>query len=345
MPEMGLIVIHEIKMMPTNSTLPANDNYRQSITIFFGNPEIELSLGENVYIASAIIKHFMKNFAFLLLIVLFACQSKQKETTNMVSVSILPQKYFVDQIAGNLLQVNVLVPPGSSPHNYEVLPSQMKDLAKSKVWLQIGLLTFEDAWKEKLSEINKDLKIVNCSEEITPIAGSKCEEEGHDHEHSGAFDPHIWLAPAEVKTIAKNTLRALKAGFPEHAPAFENNYNRFIKHLDSLSTQIETQLAPLTNRNILIFHPALAYYARQFMLTQIPLELDGKEPSPKHMKEIVDLAKAQQIRTIFIQKEFDSENALQLSREIGGEVVVIDPLEYEWEKQMMDITQKIAAQK
>jgi zinc transport system substrate-binding protein len=286
----------------------------------------------------------MKNIAFLLLIVLFACQSKPKDAANMVSVSILPQKYIVDQIAGDLLQVNILVPPGSSPHNYEVLPSQMKDLAKSKLWIQIGLLTFEDTWKEKLSEINKDLTIVNSSEGIELIAGSECEEEEHDHEHSGAYDPHIWLAPAEVKIIAANMLVTLKTGFPEHSETFEKNYDRFSARIDSLSAQIETQLAPLTNRNILIFHPALAYFARQFNLTQIPLELDGKDPSPKHMKAIVDLAKAQQIRTIFIQKEFDSENALQLSREIGGEVMTIDPLDYQWEKQMMDITRKIATQ-
>lgn len=285
----------------------------------------------------------MKKYLYLFFVVLFACQPKPKETSSLVSVSILPQKYFVEQIAGNLLQVNVLVPPGSSPHNYEVLSSQMKDLAKSKAWLQIGLLTFEDAWKEKLAQINKDLQIVNCSEGISPLAGDDHHENGHSHE--GAFDPHVWLAPAEVKTLAQNTLKALMKSFPEHAPEFEENYSSFILKIDSLSAQIDQKLAPLKNRNILIFHPALAYYARQFKLEQIPLELDGKEPSPKHMKEIVDLARAQNIRVIFIQKEFDSENALQLSREIGGEVVIIDPLDYNWEKQMLDITEKIAAQK
>jgi zinc transport system substrate-binding protein len=209
--------------------------------------------------------------------------------------------------------------------------------------LQIGLLTFEDAWKEKFAEINKDLTIVNCSEGIEPLAGIKSED--IDHDHSGTFDPHIWLAPAEVKIIARNTLNALKTSFPEHAVAFEENYTRFISKVDSLSAQIQQQLVPLKNRNILIFHPALAYYARQFNMVQIPLELDGKEPSPKHMKDIVDLARKENIRIIFIQKEFDSENALQLSREIGGEVIVIDPLDYNWEKQMLDITEKIATQK
>lgn len=285
----------------------------------------------------------MKKYLYLFIVILIACQPQPKETSSLVSVSILPQKYFVEQIAGHLLQVNVLVTPGSSPHNYEVLPSQMKDLAKSKAWLQIGLLTFEDAWKEKLANINKDLLIVNSSEGILPLAGDDHHEEGH--EPAGAFDPHVWLAPAEVKTLAQNTLKALTKSFPQHTSEFERNYSRFILKIDSLSAQIDQKLAPLKNRNILIFHPALAYYARQFNLDQIPLELDGKEPSPKHMKDIVDLAHQQNIHVIFIQKEFDSAFAKQMAQEINGEVLVIDPLDYNWEKQMLDITEKIAAQK
>jgi zinc transport system substrate-binding protein len=287
----------------------------------------------------------MKKLIYVLVIILLSCQLKQKETANMISVSILPQKYFVDQIAGKLVQVNVLVPPGSSPHNYEVLPSQMKDLAKSKAWLQIGLLTLEDALKSKLADINKNMAIVNCSEGITPIAGSGHKEEGHQHAENEAFDPHIWLAPAEVKIIAKNTLNALETGFPEHSGIFKANYVRFIARIDSISQLIDQKLSTLKSRNILIFHPALAYYTRQFRLSQIALEFDGKEPSPRHMKEIVDLAHEQNIHIIFIQKEFDPSFAQQLSREIDGKVVIIDPLDYNWEKQIMDITEKIAAQK
>lgn len=289
----------------------------------------------------------MRKYLYILVLLLAACQPKPKDGREIVSVSILPQKYFVDQIAGKLLQVNVLVPPGSSPHNYSILPSQMKDLAKSKVWLQIGLLTFEEALKDKMADINKNLVIVSCSDGIDAIAGSECEEEGHDHEndHHEAYDPHIWLAPAESKIIAQNTLDALKNGFPQHTATFETNYTRFVARIDSISVLIDHRLAPLKSRNILIFHPALAYYARQYNLNQIALELDGKEPSPRHMKNIVDLAREQNIRVIFIQKEFDAENALQLSREIGGEVIIIDPLDYNWEKQLQDITEKIAEQK
>lgn len=288
----------------------------------------------------------MKKYLSILIFLLAACQQKPKNDQAMVSVSILPQKYFVNQIAGPLLQVNVLVPPGSSPHNYEILPSQMKDLAHSKAWLQTGLLTFEEALKEKLASVNKNVAMVNCSEGIHAIEGSECEEEGHDHEHAHheAFDPHIWLAPAETKIMAQNTLKALKSAFPEHAEKFDANYSRFTSRIDSLAEVIDGKLSSLKNRHILIFHPALAYYARQFNLEQIALEMDGKEPSPRHMKEIVDLAHAQDIHVIFIQKEFDAAFARQLAKEIQGQVVVIDPLDYDWQKQMLDITEKIAAQ-
>ncbi|MFY9154218.1 MAG: zinc ABC transporter substrate-binding protein [Prolixibacteraceae bacterium] len=288
----------------------------------------------------------MKNFAYLFILLLFACQPKQNETTDLVSVSILPQKYFTDRISGGLLQVNVLVPPGASPHDYSVLPSQMKALSKSKVWLQIGLLSFEEVWNDKFADMNKDLRIVNCSEGIDPIAGSdEHETEDPEHDHGGGIDPHIWLAPNDAKILAKNTLIALKSGFPEHAEAFEKNFIQLTAEMDSLSNEIEQELASMPNRSFLIFHPTLGYFARQFQLEQIPLELDGKEPSPRHMKDIVDVARRKNIHTILIQKEFDTENALQLSREIEGKVVVIDPLDYDWEKQIREISQNIAARK
>ena len=286
----------------------------------------------------------MKRQLFLLLIVLWGCQNPVQKQSDTITVSILPQKYLVEQLAGNILKVNVLVPPGSSPHNYEILPSQMKEMARSKAWIQIGLLTFEDAWKEKLGEINKNLLIVNSSERIPLLAGSDHDHEAEGHHHAETFDPHVWLSPAEMKVLGQNTLNALTKCFPDHQREFEENYASFVRKVDSLSVQIDQKLSPLKNRNILIFHPALAYFARQFKLEQIPLELDGKEPSPKHIKEIVDLAHQQNIRVIFIQKEFDPAFAQQMAHEINGQVLVIDPLDYNWEKQMLDITEKIATQ-
>lgn len=282
----------------------------------------------------------MKKLVYVLVLFLIACNSNTGNYGKLVSVSILPQKYFVDQISGGLVQVNVLVPPGASPHEYSVLPSQMRALSHSKVWLQIGMLGFEEAWKDKLAGSSKDLKLVNCSSGIDLLADNDKEEE-----HGSGADPHVWLAPADAKVVALNTFTALKSAFPEDSASFRKNYTRFVADIDSLSIDINQKLSGLTNRSFLIFHPTLGYFARQYQLEQIPLEFEGKEPSPRHMKEMVDLARAKGIHTVFIQKEFDTENALQLSREINGEMVVIDPLDYNWKNQIVQIAQKLASQK
>lgn len=278
----------------------------------------------------------MKKFAYLFVVLLIACQPAQKSNKKLVTVSILPQKYFVDQVSGGQLEVNVLVPPGADPHEYSVLPSQMRALSKSKLWLQIGLLGFEKAWEGKIADVNKNLKLVNCSEGISLLAGSD--------EHDGGADPHTWLAPEDVKIMARNTFDSMKNAFPEDSASFRKNYGRFLLAVDSLSAQVEQTLSGMKNRSFLIFHPTLGYFARQYHLEQIPIEFEGKEPSPRHMKELVDEAREKGIRAIFIQKEFNKENAVQLSREINGKVVTIDPLSYDWRKEILQIAQKLAAQ-
>lgn len=281
----------------------------------------------------------MKKLIYLLVLLLFGCNSNTGNFGKLVTVSILPQKYFVDQISGGLVKVNVLVPPGADPHEYSVLPGQMRALAHSKVWLQIGLLGFEQAWENKIADVNKNLKLVNCSEGINLLADS---DEGEEH-GSGA-DPHTWLAPEDAKIVARNTFEALKNAFSEDSVSFRENYTRFVLEIDSVSIQVGNELSGVTNRSFLIFHPTLGYFARQFHLDQIPIELEGKEPSPRHMKNLVDLAREKRIHTIFIQKEFNKENAVQLSQEIGGEVVVIDPLNYDWKNEILQIAKKIATQ-
>lgn len=281
----------------------------------------------------------MKKLIYLLVLLLFACNSNTGNSGKLVSVSILPQKYFVDQISGRQVKVNVLVPPGADPHEYSVLPSQMRALSHSKLWLQIGLLGFEEAWQNKIADVSKNLKLINCSQGIDLLTGN---DEAEQHE-AGA-DPHVWLSPDEAKVLARNTFAALKSAFPEDSVSFRKNYQRFLSGIDSLSVQVEQTLSGMKNRSFLIFHPTLGYFARQFHLEQIPIELEGKEPSPRHMKNLVDLAREKGIHTIFIQKEFNKENAVQLSHEINGAVVVIDPLNYNWKSEILQIAQKLAAQ-
>ena len=283
----------------------------------------------------------MKKIALFILLIGFGCSPRPTPETPIVSVSILPQKYIVEKIAGDLVQVQVLVPPGASPELYSLMPSQMKDLSASEAWLRIGKIGFEEGWTDKIQQAIPQLKIIDTSVQAEWIAGE--EEEHGDHIHLHGIDPHIWSSPREMSGIATETYRTLVALFPEKEGELTARHEAFQQEISQLDIDLKNQFDQLENKKFLIFHPALSYLARDYGLEQIALEVDGKEPSPNHMKSVVELARTANIRVIFIQKEFDRENARQLANEIGGEVIQIDPLNENWEGQLREIASKITS--
>ncbi len=283
----------------------------------------------------------MKRLLFLLLIVGAACSSPQKTKQNLITVSVLPQKYFVERIAGDLVEVQVLIPPGASPATYSLSPSQMKDLSDSQAWLRIGKIGFENTWYEKIEQGNPNLEFFDTSDSAKWIYG--VEEVHGDHVHQHGVDPHIWMSPDEVVKIAELTFQALASLFPENAQAFEGNFEAFRSEIEALDRDLTAKFDRLENRKFLIFHPALTYFARDYNLVQVPMEVEGKEPSPKYMSELVKHSREDNIHVVFIQKEFDLENAQQMAIELDGEVVQIDPLSEQWETQIREIADKIVA--
>ncbi|MGQ7868977.1 metal ABC transporter solute-binding protein, Zn/Mn family [Sunxiuqinia sp. sy24] len=281
----------------------------------------------------------MKRLVLIALVFLGACSTPKTSDKNLLTVSILPQKYFVEKIAGDLVEVQVLVPPGASPSTYSLLPSQMKDLSRSLAWLRIGKIGFEDAWHEKIEQGNPHLKVVDTSADADWIA-DEIEQHG-DHVHAHGVDPHIWMSPAEARKIAALTHKALVSLFPDEASSFKQNYELFLTEIDLLDEQLLSQFDGLKSRKFLIFHPALTYLARDYDLEQISLELEGKEPSAKYMSQLVKHARDVGIRVVFIQKEFDQENARQLADELQGEVVQLDPLNENWEQELRNIADKL----
>ncbi len=291
----------------------------------------------------------MKKTIVFILLIAFACTPKVSSVKPMISVSILPQKFFVEKIAGDLVDVNVLVPPGASPELYSLMASQMIDLSKSVAWLRIGKIGFEENWTTKISQATPDLTIFDTSSKINWIENEETEEDEEDedehqeHVHLHGIDPHIWLSPDEVKLVSDETYQALVALLPDNEKLLTENYESFLKEISQLDVELEAQFDQLENRSFLIFHPALTYLARQYDLQQIALEVDGKEPSPKYMQTFVEIAKSENIKVIFIQKEFDKDNALQLANEIGGEVIQIDPMNEFWDTQIREIATKITS--
>lgn len=285
---------------------------------------------------SVTIKHYKSIILFIgFIFLIISCQTKVlQETDKIITVSINPQKYFVEKIAGDRFSVNIIVPSGSSPENYEPGPKQLKKMAESRIYFQIGTLAFEKAWINNISKMNPKLDIINLSEGIDLIP--------HEDTHHKGVDPHIWMSPRLVQKFSKSILENLIKTSPADSVYLKNNYKRFQKELMELDSIISYKLSFCANRSFLIFHPALGYFAKDYTLNQYAIEFEGKEPTPGHVKFLIQSAPVQYIKAIFIQKQFDITSANVLAKELNVPVIQIDPLAEDWKNEILHITQKMA---
>ncbi len=276
---------------------------------------------------------------FVLLFVSGCRTDSTNEDKPVITASILPQRYLLQKIAGNRFDINVMIPPGASPVTYDPSPKQLQQLSKSTAYFMIGQLGFEKAWIKKISSLNKSMPVFDLSSGIELIHG----EHHHSVKHSkkpGA-DPHIWMSPKAIKIICHNMYTALKNIMPSDSLIYKKNYNRFMEEIDSLDREISNSLSELSKRKFFIYHPALTYYARDYELTQISVEKEGKAPSPYHLKQLINLAEQENIKTIFIQEQFDIENAELLAHEIEGKIIKINPLDEDLLNQIIYITSQL----
>jgi len=294
-----------------------------------------------------------KALLFLLIpVAIFSgCKVRQSaDNKPVVTVTILPLQYFVEQLAGDHFRVNVLIPPGVSHHNYDPTPRQLQEMETSKALFVNGQLGFETAWIPKIRSNYKDLPIIDLSTGVTLITSEGGEgEHGHDeagesegHEHEGAY-PHYWMSVTEARKMASTMAGGLIQADPAFRATIEKNLDLLTRRLDSLGSAMSNRLQSLSHRSFLIFHPALTYLARDYQLKQYSMELGGKEPTASHFRDLVQLAHNEDIHTIFIQKEYDQENAQSLAREIQATIVVIDPMSPDWFSEMEQLAGKLAA--
>ncbi len=283
-----------------------------------------------------IIRYF--NILFVSTMVFTGCANRA-EKANIVSVSILPQKYFVDKLTGNALEVNVMIPPGAGHATYSPTPLQFKKLSDSKLYIRIGYLGYEQAWIHRLKELNPAMEDLNLSNKTELIRG---EEIVHgDHVHEGGIDPHIWLSPLVMKELLAEMKNSLINNFPQLKDSIEANYKLLMVEVDNIHQRLSNLSGILTSKKFLIFHPAMTYLARDYGFEQIAIEQDGKEPSPALLAETIQYARDHNIRVIFIQKEYDIRNAQLVSKETGIGLVQVDYLEYNWTEMMNRIIDKL----
>lgn len=276
---------------------------------------------------------------FCLFLLCVSCQHKKQEG-HWVSVSILPQKYFVERIAGDYLHVNVMVPPGMNPATCDLSTGQLKRLYDSELCFAIGYLPFETTHLYPALKARPDIPLIRHSDSLALIAGSCGHTEDHGtHTHEGGIDPHIWLSPRYVLKISEEIYRALSEKYPEHQAEFAANYAALTGDIRRIGQQADSLLAGKKHKSFLIYHPALTYLAQDYDMEQIAIENEGKEPDPAHLKKIVDTAREKDIRLVFIQNQFDISNAESIARATGCRVVPIDPLNADWLEEMTRLLQ------
>jgi zinc transport system substrate-binding protein len=256
--------------------------------------------------------------------------SDSDSDTIVVGVSIVPQQQFVEKIAGDNVEVVVMVPPGASPHSYEPTPSQLTALSNAKMYAMVGSgITVEDTMIGKLEDLNSDMLIVDCSEGITlveMVSNSHDEEEEHVPEEEIGLDPHIWTSPDNVETMVENIYQGLVEVDPDNQETYLANKDAYLAELHELDEQIKTTLEGKEGSSFMVYHPAWGYFANHYGITQVPVEIEGKEPSVQDMQNLIDEAKEKGIKVIFVQSGFSTVSAEAIASEIDGEVVELDPL-------------------
>ncbi len=282
-----------------------------------------------------------KTIIYILISILFTLTSCSENNINKnhIVVSILPQKKIVTRLLPDNYTVTTMVTKGNSPATYSPSPSQIKDINLASLYIQIGNIGFEKAWIERFEELNPKLTIEDSSEGIDFIHG---EDYIHgDHVHEGGIEPHIWTSPKTMLKVLLNTKNILQKHYPEINDEIEFNSKPLIDSLLHIDSLYRLDLADLKAKNFLIFHPAYTYLARDYGINQISIEHNGKEPSAKWLQTIINTAKQQNIKSIFVQQEFDKRNAEIIAKELNIKIIEVSPLNENYEKEMKELLDKL----
>ena len=257
-----------------------------------------------------------------------------------VFVSVAPQKYFVQQICKELADVQVMVPSGASPATYEPKPRQMAAISKTRIYFSIGV-PFEKTWLKKIAAANPEMAVVSTDRGIKklPIAVHTHHGDQNQPEH-GTLDPHIWLSPPLVMIQARTILEALQETDPIQRSVYENNFRAFMSQLSDLDAELRTIFSGTSGQQFMVFHPSWGYFAQAYGLKQVSIEIEGKEPKPADLRELIEHARADGIKFVFVQPQFSARSAKLIAREISGQVVFADPLAEDWAGNLRAVARK-----
>jgi zinc transport system substrate-binding protein len=295
-------------------------------------------------------KMFILTILVILSALFLSCGKSEDKAAGgklQITVSILPQKYFIERIGGDRVSVQVLAGEGQNPHSYDPTPKQMAAFANTSAWILSGT-DFEIALKPKVVSQYPSLVIVDGT---SGVRFRKMEEhshedddhhaekhddkkhgsaEHHDDHEKGNIDRHTWLGHNPSKIMAGHIRDLLVKTDPAGKDFYESNYQAFLKDVESVFGNLKKTLKPLSGKTVLVFHPAFGYFLDEFGIEQEAVETGGKEPNAKALSSLIKEAKADKTPAIFVQSQFPVNAAKTVADAVGAEVVMLDPLSPDW---------------
>jgi zinc transport system substrate-binding protein len=272
---------------------------------------------------------------FCVIFILGGCSFKTVNTNGKqkILVTILPEKTFIEKIAGNDFELTVLVPPGANPSVYSLLPSQMVEITRASHWFRMGYVGFELSSGDRIKEANTEMKIIDLSTGLDIISRRSLQNPAI----LVGQDPHTWLSPENTDKMAIRIMKELVLINPSKEKEYMSALQRFRDEIHETGDSIKSLLKDKKGKKFITFHPSLTYFARDYGLIQLSLEEGGKEPSPAHLTTLLETARQEGIKTIYIQSEYDKELAGTFAKEMGGKVVQIQPLNPAWSENLISI--------
>ena len=256
-------------------------------------------------------------------------------TRLLAFASIPPLQYFVQRVGGDRVQAETLVKPGQEPHTYEPTPRQVAGLARARLFFLAGF-PFENALVPRLRSTMPGLAIVDTREGIT----LRSMEGGGAQEDAGP-DPHVWLSPLLAMRQSQTIRDALSSADPAGRAVYQANYERFAADLQGVHQELSRALAPFRGRELLVYHPAFGYFAAEYGLKQVAVQMGGKEPTARQLARLIQMARERNVRVVFVQPQFSQAGARAVAEAIGGAVVPLDDLPSDYLANLRDMSRKV----
>ena len=264
-----------------------------------------------------------------------------------VVVSILPQQYLVERIAGPRVEVLTLVQPGDNEATYSPGPATLAALDGARVWFTMGV-HFENAWQGRITRDRPGMLVVPLADGLPTRSTEQSlvvdrRGGGHGHAHAGAPDPHTWTDPRLAARMAERIAATLTRLDPAGADEYASRARELQEELLALHEEIAARLAPLRGSAFIVFHPSWGYFADAYGLVQLPIEVGGREPGPRGLAEVIRRGREAGVRAVFVQQQFSQRSAVAVAEALGAAVVEADPLAADYIANLRAVSLRMAS--